>query len=829
MKTKAIVSMFVLMIFCGFSILIATSAIGKGDVPTSKDGILRDQKSAQGSTSDYREGRGLPVKGNLILSEGFEGNWPPPGWTVIQTHGGTSQPINSYWSQTDLYYFSGGRSAGLYWDFGHQDEWLITPIITLPAQPCLLSFRSYGYEGSSHNDHYWVKVSNDGGANWTPLYNLTAFPENGWNAWEYLYCVDLSAYAGQTVEIAFHADDPPDNDGLWYVWVIDDVTIATAPIYGKTIDQTVDLTQYFDWGAISMYIGLVVPGFQGIWSPSHQQWFYFPSDNWPNNPGNSPRAWLNPGVHEGTLFGPMNNMFMPPNPIVPIPDRNSRLCSLFVEVPPWPMIDQALDHNVIQVSSGEIITIPIDDTVETMVFLANCDGAGYVSLDQPLEVRIDYNDGSADTMVFVNIHPGERANNIASFAYTIYGNEILGCGPIYFELGGPYLNDTHSEYWHWYAIWPDNTKSLSSITFEGIQGPADFPEIYISALSYSKATWGEALCNLVDLSPYWDWGAISSYNGLVPPGNMGIWSPSHQTYFYFPSDSFTVSGPAVPKAWLLPDVQLGTFYGPDNVLIPNNPIVTIPDRFSNICSLFVDIPQANLIDEATDINVIQICMGEVVTVPINDTVETMAFLANCDGAGYCSLDQPLEVLLDYSDGSQDTVVFADIHPGERANNIESGAYTIYGDEILGCGPAYYDLPSQYMDDAHSEFWHWYVIYPDTEVSINDITFAGVQTDDIFECIYILALSYNGAVCDCTPGDANGDGAINLGDAGYIINWIFYAGPNPTPYPLCSGDANCDCAVNLADAGYIINWIFYSGPAPCSCQTWLSICGPPLRK
>ena len=28
------------------------------------------------------------------------------------------------------------------------------------------------------------------------------------------------------------------------------------------------------------------------------------------------------------------------------------------------------------------------------------------------------------------------------------------------------------------------------------------------------------------------------------------------------------------------------------------------------------------------------------------------------------------------------------------------------------------------------------------------------------------------------GDANSDGRVNLGDAGFIINYIFYDGPSP---------------------------------------------------
>ncbi len=62
------------------------------------------------------------------------------------------------------------------------------------------------------------------------------------------------------------------------------------------------------------------------------------------------------------------------------------------------------------------------------------------------------------------------------------------------------------------------------------------------------------------------------------------------------------------------------------------------------------------------------------------------------------------------------------------------------------------------------------------------------------------------------GDANGDGTINIGDAVYIVNYIFKSGPPPNPFD--AGDANCDHAVNVGDAINIINYIFKGGPKPC---------------
>jgi len=61
------------------------------------------------------------------------------------------------------------------------------------------------------------------------------------------------------------------------------------------------------------------------------------------------------------------------------------------------------------------------------------------------------------------------------------------------------------------------------------------------------------------------------------------------------------------------------------------------------------------------------------------------------------------------------------------------------------------------------------------------------------------------------GDASGDEAVNIGDAVYLINYIFKGGPAPNP--LCVGDADGDDAVNIGDAVHLINYIFKGGPAP----------------
>lgn len=65
----------------------------------------------------------------------------------------------------------------------------------------------------------------------------------------------------------------------------------------------------------------------------------------------------------------------------------------------------------------------------------------------------------------------------------------------------------------------------------------------------------------------------------------------------------------------------------------------------------------------------------------------------------------------------------------------------------------------------------------------------------------------------TCGDANGDETINLGDATFIINYVFNDGTSPQP--IQKADANCDGTVNLGDAGYYVSYIFFDGPEPCA--------------
>jgi hypothetical protein len=163
--------------------------------------------------------------GGNILDEGFEETFfPPLDWTQQTTNPSATWTHNPASSPMGVH--NGNFSAGLNWDYSHQDEWLIAHDIYVNGD---LTFWSYAFQGSLHLDHYYLQVSPDQGTTWDVLLDMSALPPypaaSGVNDWITPYHINLSAYAGETVDIAWHAVDG-DGNGLWYPWAIDDCSIG---------------------------------------------------------------------------------------------------------------------------------------------------------------------------------------------------------------------------------------------------------------------------------------------------------------------------------------------------------------------------------------------------------------------------------------------------------------------------------------------------------------------------------------------------------------------------------------------------------------------------
>ena len=73
------------------------------------------------------------------------------------------------------------------------------------------------------------------------------------------------------------------------------------------------------------------------------------------------------------------------------------------------------------------------------------------------------------------------------------------------------------------------------------------------------------------------------------------------------------------------------------------------------------------------------------------------------------------------------------------------------------------------------------------------------------------------------GDANDDGALNITDGIYVLNYLFLGGEAPA----CAetADANDDGVVNITDGIFLLNYLFLGGPAPADPGPPEAPCGP----
>ncbi len=166
-------------------------------------------------------------------SEFFEDGVLPAGWDQIITNAAYTWEITGTveFAESTMEPVEGDYQAFLMWDYGHQDEWLITPEFNAPADN--LVFWYYGTNGSEHGDNYYVKASTDGGNTWDVLWNASDLPP-GENHYDVPAVVDLSGYAGEEIKIAWNNVDG-DGLGLWYAWAIDNISVGDMKIDVKDL------------------------------------------------------------------------------------------------------------------------------------------------------------------------------------------------------------------------------------------------------------------------------------------------------------------------------------------------------------------------------------------------------------------------------------------------------------------------------------------------------------------------------------------------------------------------------------------------------------------
>ncbi len=131
--------------------------------------------------------------GGVILAENFDGTvFPPNGWTqAIQNTSNTwgqGNPQNNPFTDIDP---TNVYSATCPWVAQDQNEWLTTPIVSLPNDAIQLDFYCGFSTDYLTNATLKLNISTDGGTNWTKVWEAN----NDGNPWQWRsISVDLSVY-----------------------------------------------------------------------------------------------------------------------------------------------------------------------------------------------------------------------------------------------------------------------------------------------------------------------------------------------------------------------------------------------------------------------------------------------------------------------------------------------------------------------------------------------------------------------------------------------------------------------------------------------------------
>ncbi len=177
---------------------------------------------------------------NFPFEEYFEGNtFPPQCWTsYVGANGLNDNPEDNWMQKIEafnhaayvFYNLNGSREA---------EDWLVTPPITLPSQTASLSFSQKQANETDYSGEYAIKLSTSSQTDIASFTTLELYGETDFTTEYTKKEIDLSAYKGQTVYIAFvRISDLGDE------WYVDSVKVdgtsgtATAPVADFSANQT---------------------------------------------------------------------------------------------------------------------------------------------------------------------------------------------------------------------------------------------------------------------------------------------------------------------------------------------------------------------------------------------------------------------------------------------------------------------------------------------------------------------------------------------------------------------------------------------------------------
>ncbi len=163
---------------------------------------------------------------------------------------------------------------------------------------------------------------------------------------------------------------------------------------------------------------------------------------------------------------------------------------------------------------------------------------------------------------------------------------------------------------------------------------------------------------------------------------------------------------------------------------------------------------------------------------------------------------PVYTLMQFAIEPLTGIAYITADDGYDPNQMNMGTMT-----INGLTPTAMDLTdgTMTMEFNLTDFITGYGILWDTTIQAYEI--AG-EMNDTSPMSIIRDVMFVGHV----SGDANLDGMVNVGDAVFIVSYVFKGGQ--APRILETADANCNDEVNIGDVVRLVNYVFRGGAEPC---------------
>ncbi|NPD46281.1 MULTISPECIES: T9SS-dependent choice-of-anchor J family protein [unclassified Lentimicrobium] len=171
----------------------------------------------------------------LPFTEDFESStFPPNCWDSYRGINGLGT-VQDWQSSDDAY--SGSQSAHIVWENteGLAEDWLVSPKILISSGAEMSFYQKQAYE-AEYGSMYYIKVSTTSQTNISSFSTLNSWGEDTFSVNYSEKTIDLSAYAGQEIYIAFVMTNDDGDD-----WFVDHINIeGSAPTPVATVSAIPD-------------------------------------------------------------------------------------------------------------------------------------------------------------------------------------------------------------------------------------------------------------------------------------------------------------------------------------------------------------------------------------------------------------------------------------------------------------------------------------------------------------------------------------------------------------------------------------------------------------